>query len=233
MQLVPNSIFEFPQMQRLLDEEGSVIEQRMAAVTDGPVLSIAPIDAPSRLLVDSRRPIKRLHVAADGLAGDACCPPDALPWAADSFQVVIARHVVDALPADSGIEAELVRVLAPGGVLMLCGLNPLSPWRLWWSRSWRNGDRVPIPRHVASMQRTLENSGMSMLDQQFIGGVWPRSDDESRVGAKGPGARWHGAWLLVTSKQPVSMRMMPLPYRRPQARLGPAFVPSSSGRHCA
>lgn len=220
-------------MQRLLDDEARVINRRMAAIADGSVLSIAPIDAPSSLLADSRRPVTRLHVAEEGLAGDARCPFDALPWSADSFQLVIARHVVDALPADSGIEAELVRVLAPGGVLMVSGLNPISPWRLWWSRSWRNGQRVPSPRHLAGMQRSFESLGLSALDQEFVGGSWPRSDDASRVDASGAGARWHGAWLLVASKQPPSMRLIPLPARRPQASLGHAFAPSSSGRQCA
>ncbi len=232
MQLVPESVFELPQMQRLLDEEGSVIERRLIAIADGPVLSIGPINAPSRLLSDSRRPVKRLYVASNGLGGDAACPPDALPWSADSFQIVIARHVLDALPADSGIEAELVRVLASGGVLLLSGLNPISPWRIWWSRSLRNGQRLPVPRHPSSVQRTLDTLGMSALHQQFVGGSWPQSAHAAPVDS-GAGARWHGAWVLAASKQPVSMRLMPLPARRAHPGLGHAFSPSSSGRQCA
>ena len=232
MQFVPNSLFAFPQMQQLLDDERQLIERRVARLADGAVLSIDPLACSRPVLAAAGKQASRLHVAGESLIGDARCAADALPWAAESFQIVIARHVVDSLPIDSGIEAELARVLAPGGTLMVSGLNPFSPWRLWWSRACRDGSRVTKCRSPHHAQRTFETHGLSFEDRAFIGGSWPPHDVRAREMLPDErGSRWHGAWLLVVKKRAAAVRPIPLrSATRRRAALGPAFVPSSSGR---
>lgn len=232
MQLVPNSLFAFPQMQHLLDAQARVVDRHARGMASGQILSIAPLPSQHRAPAGTRQPISRLHVVGEKLEGDQRCAADALPWPSASFQLVVARHVVDALPPDSGIEKELGRVLAPGGVLLMTGLNPLSPWRFWWSRRWRDGVRMPVICSPAHMLCKLEDHGLSLLDRQFVGGAWPRRaaviDD-----IDGPGSRWDGAWVLVTQKQSAAVRPIRLRARAPQARFEHAWAPSSRGRLCA
>ncbi len=231
MQSVPNSIFAFPQMQALLEDERRLIDRRAARLAAPSVLAIDPHADCTPVLASARHAAIRLHVVERRLAGSQACAPDALPWAEGHFDLVVARHVADALPPDCAIEAELARVLAPGGTLILAGLNPLSPWRLWWSRECRNGLRAPATSNPAWVGRRFDALGLDVVDRAFVGGLWPRrASNAIELAAEGDGSRWHGAWLLVVHKRATSVRPIPLRRTARRAALAPSLVPSSSGR---
>jgi SAM-dependent methyltransferase len=52
------------------------------------------------------------------------------------FQVVIAKHVVEHLPHPELAVAEMARILAPGGLLVLATPNLDSPMRSWKKENW-------------------------------------------------------------------------------------------------
>jgi SAM-dependent methyltransferase len=59
-----------------------------------------------------------------------------LPFAADSFGIVISKHVVEHLPQPEKAIAELGRVTAPQGVLILSTPNLDSLLKLWKGKHW-------------------------------------------------------------------------------------------------
>jgi SAM-dependent methyltransferase len=58
------------------------------------------------------------------------------PLPDSSFQIVIAKHLVEHLPHPERAIAEMVRVLAPGGILILATPNMDSPMRHWKKEHW-------------------------------------------------------------------------------------------------
>jgi len=71
---------------------------------------------------------------------------DALPFAAESIDVVVLPHVLEFHDNPHAILREVERVLVPEGYVILLGFNPISLWGLWrWLFVWRkiapwNGD---------------------------------------------------------------------------------------------
>lgn len=54
-----------------------------------------------------------------------------LPFAEDSFALLVASHVLEAMPAPAPLIAELARVTQPGARLLLCGFAAWHP-QAWW-----------------------------------------------------------------------------------------------------
>lgn len=231
MQFAPHTIFSLAPVQRLLDEEWAVAMQRAGRVAAGPALSISPLAGDERKLPASRPGSCVLHVHDEGLDGDVRCTTDALPWQAATFDLLIVRHALDALPADCGLGAELARVLAPGGTLLLFGFNALSPWRLWSVARRQSGTRAPRCSRVASAASALRGHGLEPTGHGYLGGRWP--GDGSLGAAMASGSRWDAAWMLAARKQAVAMRPIPIAAAARRAKTVPALVATPSRRMCA
>lgn len=65
-----------------------------------------------------------------------CRAEDLSPFPDNHFQVVVTKHVVEHLPKPELAIAEMARVLAPGGLLLLATPNFDSPMRLWKKERW-------------------------------------------------------------------------------------------------
>lgn len=73
--------------------------------------------------------------------------PEALPFANETFDLVVLPHSLDFSSAPQQLLAEAVRVLAPEGRLILAGFNPLGLW--WWRQQFvRFGCRPYLPPHT-------------------------------------------------------------------------------------
>ncbi|MBX3696357.1 MAG: methyltransferase domain-containing protein [Dokdonella sp.] len=231
MHLVPGSIFELAELQHLLAGEWNRVRTRAALVASGHGLLIDPLAAVRTSAISSHPEWTRLHLQGDGLGGDLRCSPDSLPFESDSMQLIVARHVGDMLDPGSGIEAELARVLAPGGMLLLFGLNPLSPWRFWLSRQVRQGWRLPGYRSAGRMRRTLDDCKLSVVGREFLGGAWPKRPlQTSPAGERLAGAIWEGAWLLAARKQRLGMHPIPLRAGRRRVPINHGLAQSPSRR---
>ncbi|HNR91067.1 MAG TPA: hypothetical protein PKO41_01455 [Dokdonella sp.] len=219
-------------MRRLLDEEWGRVEHEAGGLASGPALSITATAAAAQARLHGRPGSVCLHVEGAALAGDVRCETDVLPWAAASFDLIVVRHATDLL-ADRGLECELARLLAPGGTLLLFGLNPLSPWRLWWSR--RAGACEPRLRCLAPtrMRERLAGFGLDVTRPCWLGGAWP-SAPASHVMQADDGARWHGVWMLRADKRAAAVRPLPLRHALgATGRVAPALAPRVSLRECA
>lgn len=70
--------------------------------------------------------------------------PEALPFANETFDLVVLPHSLEFSPAPQQLLAEAVRVLAPEGRLILAGFNPLGLW--WWRQQFiRFGFKPYLP----------------------------------------------------------------------------------------
>jgi SAM-dependent methyltransferase len=96
-----------------------------------------------------------------------------LPFADNSFDVVIIKHIVEHLPNPEKAIAEIGRVIAPGGVLILSTPNLDSLLKLWKGDSWIG---YQDPTHISlhppvTWLGWIKNSGFSLL-RVFADGFW-------------------------------------------------------------
>ena len=66
---------------------------------------------------------------SDGLTGIRCAL-HAIPLPNHSLDAVVLRHTLETVVDPRSAIRELARVLVPGGRLVVCAFNPLSPWGL-------------------------------------------------------------------------------------------------------
>jgi dolichol-phosphate mannosyltransferase len=99
----------------------------------------------------------------------------ALPFASESFATVICSEVIEHIPDAPEILAEMTRVLAPGGTLILG--TPDYGRRLWWILEWIYGTLLPgayAQEHIThftaqSLRQRLEAGGYTILDLRYVG----------------------------------------------------------------
>ena len=231
MQFVADNLFALPETQKLLADEWSVVRQRAARVAAGPALSLSPLRRVDEALLPTHSRMVCLDLDDAGWTGDVRCALSSLPIESESIQLIVVRHIFEFLDPACGVEAELARVLAPGGLLLVFGLNPLSPWRLWCSRHARSGMRRPRARSASQVRRLLASENLDLAVDEFVGGAWPSKPGTLHVDSgAGHGARWHGAWLLSARKQRVAGRLVRLPGNRQRSVIQPGFVQAPSRR---
>ncbi|HEY6941677.1 methyltransferase domain-containing protein, partial [Dokdonella sp.] len=217
----PDSLFVLPEFEPLLRDELARVPAFALRQPAGAALLLQASAANRTLPVDLRHlRATRLHVEGGGLAGDARCASDALPYESDAFQFVVVQHAADALAAPDALVDELVRVLAPGGALLWFGLNPWSPWMLWFHWQARRGIAAPHARHPESLRRRLQQAQLTHDAGATLGPCWPAR--EARADATGLLAPLRGAWMLLASKQRAvltPLRARPLRTVAPQPSL--------------
>lgn len=172
----------------------------------------------------------RQHVDGVRLCGDMVCEPDALAWEDAAFQMVVVQHAGESLPSTDGLVRELIRVLAPGGVMLWFGLNPYSPWlaRLRWAG---RSDPVRPPRTIAAgvARRQLMAGHLVATRVDWLGPIW--RIDSSGDGHASAAAVLRAAWLVRAIRQQAAP--IPLRLRRPRttaAVASPLAMPSRRSR---
>lgn len=98
---------------------------------------------------------------------------DLSAFADGSFQIVIAKHVVEHLPSPEQAIAEMSRVLAPGGLLVLATPNTDSPMHARKGKNWV-GYQDPTHINLRSPKEwlgLLEQAGIKP-DKIFSDGFW-------------------------------------------------------------
>lgn len=87
----------------------------LAVLLAGAGHDVRGVDLSGEMVAAARRKAEAAGVAAEFVVGDASAPP----FPASSCDVVLARHVVWALPDQDAALARWVRLLKPGGRLVL------------------------------------------------------------------------------------------------------------------
>jgi SAM-dependent methyltransferase len=160
----------------------------------------------------------RMWIAAGGYRGDVCATTDApLPFLDEAFDVVLLRHTLEVVPTPSVLLGEAMRVLAPGGVLVLTGVHPVSGWAPWFY--WRS--RGPqVLRLPGQLGKHLERRGLEIEWTRRVGRPWP-GDAASHVR---PFNLCGGGYVLMARKRcrrATPLRILPARLRVASGNLSP------------
>lgn len=180
-----------------------------------------------------------IELALDG--ADACsgllrCAPAELPIASESCKLVIAQHVFERVADPGACASEFARILAPEGIALVFGFNPLNLWRPWLAGKARGAALALRPQSAQSWQLSLANQGIETLQTRFLGALSPWQRAGGSHAAPGERrsllGRFGGSWLLLARKRRSAM----IPLRlRPAARelaMNPRLAPGAH-RQCA
>ena len=123
----PFSLGRLAAGERVLDlGSGAGTDSLVAAQMVGPRGSVVGIDMTPAMLATARRAAAELGVAnADFVEGEV----ESLPFADESFDVVISNGVIDLVPDKDAVYSEIYRVLVPGGRVQIADVtiqNPVS-----------------------------------------------------------------------------------------------------------
>lgn len=214
----PNIYVSAP-LRRLLEDEARDLLPELQRCTGnhGLLVTAAPQDLPPGLPLLACW--THLHLAGGRYAGDLFGRTDEpLPFLDDAFELVILRHALEAAALPQPLLEEAIRVLSPGGLLVLSGVHPLSlwmPWLVWHGRrqSWR-------PRMPLQVGEWLRRSAMRVECVRRVGHVLPGGAGASR---------WSeaigGGYVLLARKRRravTPIRLVPRPLRTPaEAGLAP------------
>lgn len=147
-------------------------------------------------------------LARDRLGGDALCAPGELPFADDSFRLVVLQHAFERVDA-AALRDEIVRVLEPGGIAMITGFARFGPWRPWLA--WQQAEPARYASAL-SWRHALAASGVDVYAQRRVG--QPTFGQILRLP---PALR--SSWLLLARKRgagalarshPVALRPRPV-----------------------
>jgi SAM-dependent methyltransferase len=151
-----------------------------------------------------------LHIDNGRYGGDLQASADEpLPFVDDAFELILLRHALEVAPHALALLAEAVRVLVPGGLLVLCGVHPISgwsPWFYWHARGKPQELQMPL-----QLRRNLQLAGLETKRVQRVGSLWPGLVMAGEAPARALG----GGYVLIARKRrhmvtPLRFKSVPL-----------------------
>jgi len=98
-----------------------------------------------------------------------------LPFADDSFSLVWLSQILQFQHGQEALLREAFRVTAPGGLLLLSGMHPLSAWMPWLAWNLRDsGGRLHL-QAPARLARALARVGYDVESRHRFGPSLPRA----------------------------------------------------------
>lgn len=191
-----DDIYASAPMRRLQDDQMRLLApvlQRCSG-THALLVTAAASDAPpaspmlgcwATIHFDKGRYLGDLKAAAD----------EPMPFVDDAFQLILMRHVLEVVATPAAILDEAVRALAPGGVLVITGVHPLSIWAPWFL--WRGRPAIRRLHFPFGLNSALLRSGMEVERMVRVGRIWPGRPSTGTVPANMLG----GGYVLVARKR--------------------------------
>lgn len=212
MPAASSDIYASEPLRHLLADEarGLLPELQRCKGDHGLLLSALAGDAPPALPMLACW--TRLQLAGERLEGDMTARTDeSLPFVDDAFELVLLRHALEACASPRTMLHEAVRVLAPGGLLVLSGMHPLSLWTPWLA--WRGRHQKVRPQMPLQVGEWLRRHAVRVDAVRRVGRPWPGAPGRSASsGAFG------GGYILLAHKRSQAatpVRLVPRPIRAP------------------
>jgi hypothetical protein len=162
------------------------------------------------------------------------CTPWQLPFASESFKLLIAQHVLEQIDSPEQCAAELARVLAPEGVALILGFNPFGSWRPWLA--WQAVRAKPhlCLRSAHAWRVHFAREQIDTLQIRFPGSLWPRANSGTQAasGLAERFARFGSSWLLLARKRRSTLTPLRLRTSAREFALNPRLAPGAN-RACA
>ncbi len=236
----PESLFAGTQGHALCASELAALAPELAGLHGEHGLFVrADASAPHALSAPMLGRWWRLHARdRHGLRGDAICGADELPFADDTFRVVLIQHAADVLDARrvDAFRQEIGRVLAPEGLAVIVGLHPVSLWRPWLRRRRRGAEPALVHDSVSAWRRALARHGVDVYALRRLGPFWPRSAPVDALPSLPPWRRLSGllrpSFVLLARKRRVGARPVRPAARRDEYALRPSLA-AAALRHRA
>lgn len=149
---------------QLMEEEWAVAE---SGISPGRALRIAACD-----LASDARVLALQAGPGPALGGPLHCRDAALPFEDGAWPRVVLQHVLEQPGRTRALLAESIRVLAPGGDLMVFGFDPFAPAVLcrWIARSsWRRAV-APVPPY--RLGHLVGMAGLGRVTIENLGSRW-------------------------------------------------------------
>jgi SAM-dependent methyltransferase len=238
MPVETRDFYQQPAVRSLLRQELATLAPILAGIygTTGLFLrahASAPDGLPANLLGNV---IGLALDEAQVFRGGLSCAPDELPLAGESCKLVVVQHLFERLDDPAACMSEIARVLAPEGVLLVLGFNPLSLWRPWLAGTARRTRLALKFRSAQSWATTIGALGIDVLQTRYSG-AWspwsmPSAEPTEATATTAPLARLRGGWLLLARKR--RSVLTPLRLRRDARELArnPRLAPGAH-RECA
>lgn len=222
-----DNIYASAPLRRLLDEQTRTLtpELQRCFGAHGLLLCTSADDMPpalpllgcwARLQLHSNRYLGDLQAAAD----------EPLPFIDDAFDLAVLRHVLEVAPSASVLLDDVIRVLAPGGVLVLTGVHPLSGWAPWFY--WRTRGKSRTLRMPLRLGHDLRQAGFEIERMERVGRWWPGQETTGLP----PVNAFGGGYVLIARKRrriATPLRIKPIPIRVPSSsQLSPGTRRSSA-----
>jgi SAM-dependent methyltransferase len=212
-------LFALPAVRTLLDLELADLAPQLAGLYGAQGLFVrAHVGAPKVVSAPMLGRLVRLHVESpEHFGGDAACASRSLPFADDSFRLVLVQHAAECLADAAAFQSEVARVLAPEGVAIVVGFAALSPWRGWLAaRARRDGAGLLQRDGAARWRRRLAAQGVDVYAVRRIGSAWPQSTALAQRGG-----------LLQRGLDPLRASYMLLARKRREAATPLRLLPAS------
>lgn len=162
--------------------------------------------------------------------------PAQLPFASESFKLLIAQHVFEQIDRPDACAAELARVLAPEGVILILGFNPISLWRPWLALNAPRGASALRLRSARAWQNLLAREQVDTLQVRYPGTLRPRVEHQRAGPESSLLARTLGcigsSWLLLARKRRSTLTPLRLRSAPRELALNPRLAPGAH-RACA
>jgi SAM-dependent methyltransferase len=219
-------IYASAPLRRLLDDQMRVMAPELQRCFGAHALLVgaAADDAPPARSMFSCW--TRLRVDAGRYRGDLQAATDEpLPFVDDAFELVLLRHALEVVSEPSAVLAEAIRVLAPGGVLVVTGVHPLSGWAPWFY--WRARGTRPVLQLPLRLIQILQREGLDIERARRVGRIFPGTTVAGPAGI----SVWGGGYVLMARKRhraATPLRIKPVPMRVPaNSQLSPGTRRSS------
>jgi hypothetical protein len=194
--------------------------------------SAAPLTLPAHLLSS----IVELDLEPGGrFNGSLRCDGAQLPFASECFKLVIAQHVLDRPGHADAMAEQLARLLAPEGIALVYGFNPISLWRFWLRRRRSASEQGLCFSAAAAWRNRLQHAQLDVLQTRYVGryNPWRETNPQGESGRLSPlFGRFRPSWLLIVRKRRSALTPLRLASVRAEVKFNPALIPGAH-RECA
>lgn len=174
---------------------------------------------PSELSGNMLAQVLSLHRDSQGLAGTMRCEDENLPIASESLSLVYSLCVLETSPNPEALFEEMVRCMKPEGVLVLLGLNAMSPSRLRWQA------KGIQPVGSNSLRQWCAKHSLEISKLSKIGPTWLSPQKKTPRYQSKPGfLNLFYAGHILVAKRRVS-GLTPLRKISPSYNLKPGVIP--------